>query len=516
MNTSLDLAPEHAYRASVDRAHRRAFGQFFTPPNLALLMAHWITANHACRTILDPALGLGMFVRAITAVSCQPFAFHGYDCDPAMLERAADVLHDVPHLTLECADYLTSDWHTRYDGIICNPPYQKFQHYSQRNERLSLIEQQLGMKLSGLTNIYTLFLLKAMRQLAPNGRAAFLCPSEVFHADYGVQIKQYLLDSGMVRAILLCDPRYAIFDDALTTSCIVLLENAPSNQPISSCLMCNDADVADLTMRIKTGQPLPQTAHNPLQAQIQHNHNLVPLNTYGKVMRGIATGANQFFMLNHARRDALGLADHVLPCISKSSHATQPFFTSHDFAHLNDQGKACWLFDAGTAHDPAVQRYVAHGEQQQVHERHLTRHRSPWYALEHREPAPILVGTFFRQRLRFVRNEAGVRTLTCFHSLYLNLAPHDIDLLMAYLLTNTAHEIIGRNRRAYGGGLNKFEPNDLNLALVLDLNALTASQRIDMARLSMLYRQSWLDGAPNESWLALLDGVVASVVDSKQ
>jgi len=43
-----------------------------------------------------------------------------------------------------------------------------------------------------------------------------------------------------------------------------------------------------------------------------------------------------------------------------------------------------------------------------------------------------------------------------------------LDLLCAYLVTPLAQERLSHQRREYGNGLHKYEPNDLNQALVVD------------------------------------------------
>ncbi len=45
-----------------------------------------------------------------------------------------------------------------------------------------------------------------------------------------------------------------------------------------------------------------------------------------------------------------------------------------------------------------------------------------------------------------------------------------VDLLMAYLLTDIAKEIFNDEKREYGDGLDKFEPNDLNNAKIVNLD----------------------------------------------
>jgi adenine-specific DNA-methyltransferase len=60
--------------------------------------------------------------------------------------------------------------------------------------------------------------------------------------------------------------------------------------------------------------------------------NLVPLSMYGKVVRGIATGDNDYFTFNRSKQKEFGIDDRfLLPCISKSLQANTHFFTQSDF-----------------------------------------------------------------------------------------------------------------------------------------------------------------------------------------
>ncbi len=50
-------------------------------------------------------------------------------------------------------------------------------------------------------------------------------------------------------------------------------------------------------------------------------------------------------------------------------------------------------------------------------------------------------------------------------------------MLFAYLITDVAKEIFLDNSRQYGNGLVKFEPNDLNKGMVVDLNLLGTEEK---------------------------------------
>ncbi|MDE6687760.1 MAG: hypothetical protein K2K17_10640 [Lachnospiraceae bacterium] len=90
--------------------------------------------------------------------------------------------------------------------------------------------------------------------------------------------------------------------------------------------------------------------------------------------------------------------------------------------------------------------------------------------LEAKKPAPILVCVFNRNRIKVIRNEAGIKNLTNFHGLYLTNDDEDFsNIMFCYLLTPLAQELLYLSRREYGNGLTKFEPDDLTNADIVDL-----------------------------------------------
>ena len=70
----------------------------------------------------------------------------------------------------------------------------------------------------------------------------------------------------------------------------------------------------------------------------------------------------------------------------------------------------------------------------------------------------------------------------------------ETDLFFAYLLTDLAKEIFNDNKREYGNGLNKFEPNDLNSSKVVDFSVLTSSQKTEIEELYRRYRENCIIG----------------------
>jgi len=364
--------------------------------------------------------------------------------------------------------------------------------------------------------LYIFFLIKLIWQLAEDGRAAVILPFEFLNADYGVPVKQLLLDQGILRKVLILGEALQPFDEVITTACILCLERTPQSNPPELLTVHSIEELTTIAAGFKDENGSSQAANRKVQAarlpgekwlvpvhlnQAAGNEKMVPLSTFGKVMRGIATGDNSFFVISETQRELAALErECVLPCLAKSSYASDLEFSQDHFSRLRASQKPVWLVDlAGREDLPSVQRYIEIGLERGTDQRYLTSKRSPWYALEQRPPAPLLVTTFSRGQLRWVRNLAGVRNLTAFHGFY----PHagvDLELLCAYLVTPLAQEMLSHQRREYGNGLHKYEPNDLNQALVMDVRRMGNAEKCEVCA---LYGVLLADG--NDGLLMQLD-----------
>lgn len=494
------------YMQNVSPSHRKKFAQFFTPETIAHIMADWLLGSEKLTTILEPAFGLGVFSRVLIKKR-KDIHITGFDVDPVIFETAKQNFSDFSNVRLVLEDYLFNDWNNKYDAIICNPPYFKFHDYENR-KALEEIKSKLNIPLSGFTNIYALFLLKSVYQLKDNGRAAYIVPSEFLNSDYGNYIKDYLLKSNTLRHVIIFDFKENVFDDALTTSAIILL--AKDNNYNRICfstiekreqlnelirIVENYPDGSELSVnKTEINANVKWRAYYKKQKSSKYK-NLIPFNSVAKVVRGIATGANDYFAFSKEKAKNYNIKEnYLLSCITKSKDVTKPFFTKQDFDKLKNENANIFLFNAGkNPTDENILDYIKLGEQNNIHKKYLTSKRKPWHILENRPPSAIWVGVFNRNGIKFIRNETGIRNLTTFHCIY---PVNDlfnritVDLLFAYLLTDIAKEIFNDNRREYGGGLKKFEPNDLNNALMLNLSILDKQTENVILNLCAQYRTS--------------------------
>jgi adenine-specific DNA-methyltransferase len=519
---------EKSYVSNTNLDARKKFAQFFTPFEIAKFMAKWVIGgDRKIETILDPAVGLGVFPRAIASVSSANLKVKGYDIDPSILSFARPNLADLPDnldVSLICKDYMFNDWNNRYDGIICNPPYFKFQDFDSKDEALQEFQYRLGMNLSGFTNIYALFLLKSITQLKPDGRCAYIIPSEFLNSDYGKLVKDYLIKLKSLRYVVVFDFESQVFDDALTTSSIFLFSNDRSINGVEFITISSGDELSKIAEQLSfypnVSIPGKFIDYEHLDASIKWRNyyqasysgtftNLVEFKKYAKVSRGIATGANDYFLFSQEKADKFKIPNKYLePLVCKANQVIGHFFTNNDFDKLVKSNRDAFLFNALDLNCREVRDYIKLGEAMDVHKKHLTSHRNPWYAVENRLPAPIWVSVFSRGGLKFIRNESGIRNLTTFHCVYPNMQTMDkIDLLFAYLLTPTSKKIFSDNRREYGGGLEKFEPNDLNFSKVIDLDSIDANSEKEILSRYFQFRETEIIGSPDVSIIEEIDNL---------
>jgi len=525
ISQATDNHVEKDYSKTTSLEHRKKFAQFFTPFQLASLMADWLLGNQNLKTILEPAFGLGVFSRALIGKKSD-LSIKGFDIDEKIFAESKEIFNDISIVDLHFEDYMFNDWNNKYDGIICNPPYFKFHDYDNKTI-LNEIENRLKLKLNGFTNLYTLFLLKSIYQLNPTGRLAYIIPSEFLNSDYGKLVKSALIKNKVLRHIVVFDFEENVFDDALTTACILLCSNDKHNQKVKFSTI-KKIDDLELIRTYISEYPLHSIDgstfnNNELEPEVKWRKyyqeqngirykNLIPFSSVAKVVRGIATGANEYFTFSKSKANQYGIdKKYLLPCICKAVDVKDNFFTEDNYQSLIKSDRQTYLLNANGSKDENVLKYIDLGEKTGIDKKYLTACRTPWYSLENRPPSPIWVSVFNRSGLKFIRNEANISNLTTFHcvypvqnSLFDNV---NVDVLFAYLLTDVARKIFEDNRREYGNGLQKFEPNDLNKAMMLDLTMLDKKTENKIIELYKKFRETAINKSPDDSFLTEINDI---------
>ena len=467
---------------------KKEYGQFFTSDMIADLMVRWVVSESP-KNILDPAVGPGIFLQKAEEY-CPSAKKYAYDIDEKMIEIFQK--ENKFETNLFHQDYLKDKPNQKFQAIICNPPYNKFQEIKERKTYIEDFKTRYKINISGYSNQCTYFLIKSIHELAKNGKCCYIVPYEFLNTGYGEEIKKFLLKKKVVKAILKFDSNIKLFEDATTTSCILFIENKKHEQiSFINITDLKELENFNLEEKIKSEDSCSyeNSALDYKEKWLKYfktekkceYHNLVLLKDIGQIKRGIATGNNSYFSLDKEKIKKYGLSNEVcMPCITKSPDIKGIFFTEDTFRELEQKNKKVYLFDGTKAKSKKDYAYIKMGEENNYHKSYLTSHRNPWYSIEKKEPAPILVSVFSRDKIKVVRNEMMIKNLTTFHGLFFKddeIKENDINILFCYLLTPIAQKILRMNKREYGDGLDKFEPNDLNNAYVLDTSKVTNEKK---------------------------------------
>ena len=454
--------------------YRKQYGQFFTPKHVAGLMTNWIIKSKP-KSVLDPAFGLGIFYDVLkNNYSSEQIDFTGYELDKNILKYLE--YKNSPNLKIYNEDYLDADV-GKFDAIICNPPYMRFQNFYNRHDILPKLEKKLDIKLVGYSNIASVFLVKSLNELNKNGRLAYIMPFEFFNTGYGEEIKKELIEKRLLKHIVIFENEKDIFPEAITTVSILFCHNNGKNEDIKVSIVKSEDDINNLNIdkldsrRIHYLDMPANKKWSPIISSLftkyEYPTGFCKINQYGKFMRGIATGANEFFALNKTKISKLGISENnIKKCITRSELIKQLIFSEDDFNKLAQNDKNVYCLDVNDPDDKAVIKYLDEGKKIGVHKRYLPSKRNPWYKLEKRQPAPILFGVFNRGRLKVVRNYSDAINFTCFHSFYPNLIGINyVEKLFVYFISDIGQKVLKINKRSYGKNLDKLEPGDLNESL---------------------------------------------------
>ena len=483
------MEKEKTYSSTVGKKHIKSFGQFFTKPLIADFMCNWACKN--ANSILDPAVGNSVFLLSARKVSscCE---LTGYEIDNTIL----DYFGNPSSANIRNCDYLLNDWDSKFDAIVCNPPYNRFQSVINRDEIIRTVYDHTGIRYSGYTNLYILFLAKSIYQLSENGRLAYIIPSEFMNSKYGTEIKKFLIDHNLLNAIINFENDDEIFFNATTTCCILLLDRTPKKY----VSFYNLSSIQEITEDIFKSDTITKTRveydklsasdkwHSYFSLEDEYEYiNLKNLSQYCSISRGIATGANDYFCFSLSKAKQYNIPQKCLTkCICHSSDIKKPIFDENNFESLSSADKTVYLLDISPEDYYTVEPYIEYGKMKNIDKKYLPSCRKQWYTMEQKNVAPIWVTSACRMGIKFVRNLAQTKSLTTFHSVFIKQDYFcETDLIFCYFLTPIAQSILLKNRKELGNGLDKFQPGDLNDAQMLDISIISTD---DKSKIMSIYK----------------------------
>ncbi|HXG64081.1 MAG TPA: N-6 DNA methylase [Blastocatellia bacterium] len=484
--------------ASPARELLRQKGQFWTPEWVAEAMAAYVLAGDS-HEVFDPAVGAGALLRATRAIASllgKKITLSGAEIDPDALHQARRSGLPEDDLTnVQIRDFVLNPPEARLQAVIANPPY--IRHHRLSSDVKARLKKYgaslIGNSLDGRAGLHVYFLLRALDLLDRNGRLAFIMPADTCEGVFAHNLWRWITQRYRLETVITFSDESSPFQGVDTNPVVFLIRNI---EPVERFLWvkCHKANTDDLRDWILSGfEKATGDALSVYRRELQEGLNTglsrppvkaqftgPVLSDYAVVMRGIATGANEFFFLTRRQADALKIPDEfLLPAIGRTRDLTGDTVTCETIRMLEESGRPTLLFSPDgrplEGFPQAVRDYLRQGEMTGIHTRTLIATRRPWYKMEVRKAPPILFAYLGRRNARFIRNFAEVMPLTGFLCVYPRRSDGAfLDKLWEILRHPETVANLTLVGKSYGSGAIKVEPRALE-ALPLPVSVVSGA-----------------------------------------
>ena len=462
-----------------DREKLRDKGQFWTPDWVARPMVRYAVGS-GVDTLFDPAAGNGAFLKALQSLgaSCPRTNFYGMDTDASLLEASA---YRGRYCRVETRDFLWEPPTRSFDSIVANPPYVRHHRLSPalKGKLRAIAVENIGCPLDGRAGLHVYFLVRALTLLARGGRLAFIVPADICEGLFARKLWEWITSRFCLDAVVTFAPDATPFPGVDTNALVLMIRNTPAQERIH-WIRCTKAYSPDLlplvesdfrtrspaTLEIKR-RSLTEAVNTGLSRPPTTVRSRFTLSDFARIMRGVATGANDFFWITRDKAAQLGIPDELLkPAIGRTRDVPGDTITGRDLRILDRANRPTLLFSPdGRPLDQfprRVREYLRQGEKLGLMDKALIKTRNPWYKMERRAIPPFLFAYLGRRNTRFIRNEAGVIPLTGFLCVYPTACARDrMDDLWEILRSRQTTDNLVLVGKSYGSGAIKVEPRGL-------------------------------------------------------
>lgn len=472
-----------AFASLRSAAQRRKLGATYTPASLIGPMSEWLANHKRASRVVDPGAGSARFL--VEAGRLQPEArLVAVEIDPlaSLIARANLTVSGFD----ERSEVYTADFRTLKlaldpgpTAFIGNPPYVRHHDISPKWKAwLRARSEELGLKASALAGLHVHFLLATAHLARAGDYGVFVTSSEWLDVGYGQLARKLVAGPLGGLSVHVLDARSQAFADAATTAAVTAFEVGESKRGVRVRKIKRIEDLRGLQggKRFSREQLLATRRWSSLlEPKVSVPQEFVPLGEFCRVHRGAVTGANATWV---TRQGDPSLPSSVLfPAVTKASELIDlgSAFLGDD-RHLRaviDLPEDLSVLDADGRE--LVERFLRSARRAGAASSYIARHRTPWWSVKLRDPAPILATYMARRPPTFVRNLAAARNLNTVHGIY--PAEPLSDEALCRLTKSLCDRATLEGGRTYAGGLTKFEPSEMEQIMVPPPNWLESDEQ---------------------------------------
>lgn len=252
------------YTQQVTTKHKKDNGQFFTPTEIARLMASYCDLTKLTLRILDPGCGTAILTCALiehlveTRNDIELIDLVAYETDPELISfsqktltylkkwlsekgiRFQYLLH-IHDFILDNAKALKENYNgEQFDLIISNPPYFKLA----KDDEKTIAAKEL---VSGQPNIYSIFMGIAAKLLSENGELIFITPRSFASGNYFKAFRELFFNTVQIDKIHLFNSRKDTFNrDSVLQETVVIKAIREEINPNKNVLVSSSIGIKDI------------------------------------------------------------------------------------------------------------------------------------------------------------------------------------------------------------------------------------------------------------------------------
>ncbi len=450
---------------------RRHQGAVYTPKTIVESMINWAASEGTPQRVVDPGAGSGRFLFAAGRVfpHAELVAVESDSLAALLLRANAAALGMADRLTLHVKDYRTTDL-TAIDGrtlYVGNPPYVRHHDIPPaEKDWLATTAASFGLRASRLAGLHIHFFLKTCCLARTGDYGTFITSAEWLDVNYGDVIRKAFLDVLGGESLHVMTPTARPFPGAETTGAISCFKVGNRAKNIRLRSVTKPAALG----KLQGGRAVPRSRlyaarrWSPLLRPVKRTtRGYIELGELCRVHRGQVTGCNAVWIAGGYPGN---LPKTVLvPSITKARelfNAAPMLATTSTLRRVIDLPVD--LDDLDEVAQAEVRRFLHWAKSMRADKSYIAKNRRAWWAVQLRDPAPLLCTYMARRSPAFVRNPCGARHLNIAHGLYPreHLATELLDALANWLQQN----VCTSGGRTYAGGLTKFEPREIERILI--------------------------------------------------
>jgi adenine-specific DNA-methyltransferase len=445
----------------VQAARRKELGAYYTPPDLADVLADWAVTGPNLR-VLEPSIGQGALVKALLRRFSADAAgtIVGCEIDPRTIKKVIQSLPDRGN------DFRNVDFLSQspielgdFDAVVANPPFTRNHELSRIRRKALRARTAFKNIVAGAPGLWVYFLLHSLQFLKDGGRLAFVVPGAIEFADYARPVVEELLKRfGQVRFVRVTET--IDWEGDAQQHAVLVLAADYGHGPAERL---ERGEIArDRTCLLDVAAPVDKFAVE----------GAATLGDLAMIEIGVVTGANDVFLLNQetVRTNKIP-AGAVAPIVSRARHAKGLSFTKRDGRELAKIGERTLLFmpkgNLGERSSP-LRKYLSKIKKERRESVLWFSKRSPWWRVQAGRQCDAVFSYMNHLGPHLTVVEEGVTCTNTLHRVRFKSRDEEImrSICVAILSTYTQLHAEGIGR-VYGGGVLKFELKDVRRLPVL-------------------------------------------------